>query len=116
MARLQGPPADPAAGEQTSAAEADGDKAAKKKAKKGGPAGPALGKGTAIARSVLEQAAAGGEGAAGVIPLAEGGAGLADGFDVAGAAGRLVAALNPRRPALAKLLEELRTVVEANQV
>lgn len=95
------------------AAGTKGDKAAKKKTKKGGAAGPSLGKGTAIAREVLEAVAAGD--AAVALPLAEGGGALTTEFDVAAAAGRVRSALDPEGPSLGKLLEELRGVVEANQ-
>ena len=116
----------PAAEEQE-----QGDKAAKKQGKKGAAAGPVLGKGTAIARAVLEAAAAGvqagedgsaaanGSGhqaASPALPLAESGGALADGFDAGLAVARLQGALDPRSPSLARLLDELRSVVEANQV
>jgi hypothetical protein len=133
--RIQtGPPAAAAAadGAAEAPAAAEGDKAAaaaaKKKAKKGGAAGPALGKGTAIARAALEivAAAAPADGivAAGdsgspptvTLPLAQSGGALAGGFDVAAALARLRGAVDPRGAELARLLEELRSVVEANQV
>ncbi|GBF98090.1 histidyl-tRNA synthetase [Raphidocelis subcapitata] len=109
--RIQQGPAESGA-EQPPEQAADGDgAAAKRKAKK--PSGPVLGKGTAIARAVLEAPAAGGTAAA--LPLAEAGGALAGGFDAAAACAGVRGVLDPRGPALPALLEELRAVVEANQ-
>ncbi|KAG2427701.1 hypothetical protein HYH02_014533 [Chlamydomonas schloesseri] len=141
---LEGPPAPPAAeaaepAPAAPAAPADGKgKAAaaaggKKDRKGGAGGGVVLGKGTALLRAYVERAAVamahgGGGKADGVLvvpPLTPPAAGAADGAApaaVAAVAASLPAAwcgacqaLQPHGPGLAKFLEELRGVVEANQ-